>query len=255
MDASPLASAVVGARLLQYSTAHLKKTPSEHNNITAPQFWQRHHELNSLVDQTLLKLPDNLRVDQTTDPLAIWANMSLHLLTINLCQAAALVAKQEGNLIGADSLTARARRAAFDMVGVARANVSMSVRRWYSHTPFGLYTAFTVFVCDVELGHNVSRASENICFLLEFTRMFRTHWRSAQMIISQMATIVESLQAKGFELNVKVDPEDTVQLGAHFRSEDDIEGLGPLFAKKTLLNNSMHRKDSVQSANSSLYAV
>lgn len=86
----PFAGVIVTAALFGRNLLHLHRPgPDDRDNDLNGGFWTRHRELESLLLNTALSLPDALRLpDGLSDQNVVFLNMCLHTSTICLHQAA-----------------------------------------------------------------------------------------------------------------------------------------------------------------------
>lgn len=85
LGAIVLTAAMFGRNLL-----HLHRpTPEDHDDDINGGFWKRHRQIEQILLQTSLGLPDSLRLPSgLTDPNVVFANMCIHTSAICLHQAA-----------------------------------------------------------------------------------------------------------------------------------------------------------------------
>ena len=87
---SPIASVILVACILGRNLTHLHRpTPDDNEEDLNGAFWQRHRQLESLLNNIRLALPDHLRIPEgLPNPNVVFMNMLLHTSVICLHQAA-----------------------------------------------------------------------------------------------------------------------------------------------------------------------
>lgn len=90
VNVSPIASVILIACLLGRNLTHLHRpTANDNEEDVNGEFWQRHRELESLLTNICLALPDHLRIPNgLPDSNVFFMNMLLHTTIICLHQAA-----------------------------------------------------------------------------------------------------------------------------------------------------------------------
>lgn len=91
--------------------------------------------------------------------------------------------------------------------------------------------AATVYINDLNSGYEVEHAREALLFILHIIKLFRKHWRAAQMMVAQ---ILRNL--KDCDIDLDATPADATPLRCFSQIGDDFDALGPLFATDTLLS-------------------
>lgn len=96
--------------------------------------------------------------------------------------------------------------------------------------------AATVYINDLKSGYEVEHAREALLFILHTIKLFRKHWKAAQIMVAQ---ILHNL--KNSDIDLEADPADATPLRCFSQIGEDFDALGPLFATDTLLGRGQHK--------------
>ena len=91
--------------------------------------------------------------------------------------------------------------------------------------------AGTVYINDLNSGYEVGHAREALLYILHTIKLFRKYWKTAQMFVAQLVNSLEDC-----DINLEATPADAIPLRQFTHIGDDLDALGPLFSKDTLLH-------------------
>lgn len=97
--------------------------------------------------------------------------------------------------------------------------------------PSCLYVAATVYINDLSSGYEVEHAREALLFILHTIKLFRKHWRAAQMMLAQIL-----YNLKGCDIGSDTTSADATPLNCFSPVGEDFDALGPHFATEILLD-------------------
>ena len=97
--------------------------------------------------------------------------------------------------------------------------------------------AATVYTNDLISGHEVEHARETLLFILHTIKLFRKHWKSAQLFL---AKLLHNLKDCDIDLNATA--ADAIPLRCWVQIGEDFDALGPLFATDTLLDTQVSKQ-------------
>jgi hypothetical protein len=168
-------------------------------------FWRRHRQLDNLLLNTTLCMPQKLRLPEgLSDPNAVWTVMCIHTSTICLHQAAIFKADKHrlpAHISGESKMRC-----------IAAANETASIMRMISHTDmsasnpfvaFSLYVAARVFVQYLKSRPDDSQTSDSLSFLLTAMTALKRRNPFTESFLVQLDVDVESLVARAPELRAR----------------------------------------------------
>ncbi|KAF2668054.1 hypothetical protein BT63DRAFT_426889 [Microthyrium microscopicum] len=136
---SAISSVIIIACLLGRNLTHLHRpTPHDNEEDLNGEFWQRHRQLESLLANICLALPDHLRIPGgLPDPNVIFMNMMLHTSVICLHQAA--IYKADRNRLPQNIISESRARC------VTGASEITRIMKMMSHIDLGTLNPFLAF--------------------------------------------------------------------------------------------------------------
>ena len=214
---SSFAGIVVLASLFGRSLTHLHR-PSDGDKAEDPVnggFWKRHHKLDNILTNTLMFLPDHLRVPAgSRDPNVIFLNTNIHAATICLHQAAILKAeKHDLDLDMIKQSTDRCFTAAEEIVNIMKLTSHLhvsTVSSNHSNTiyvanqsskshpfmSFCLYVGARVFTHAYKKRRSDEGLRRNLDFLLN---AMQAHRRKNPLTESFLVQLTVDLEAAGLD--------------------------------------------------------
>ncbi|KAF2452381.1 fungal-specific transcription factor domain-containing protein, partial [Lineolata rhizophorae] len=166
---SPFGGIVLMATLFGRNLTHLHRpTPNDNDHDIDGEFWKRHRQLDNILMQTTLGLPDHLRLPAgMQDPNVVFMNMSIHTSAICLHQAAIFKADQNhlSPSIGSESKI-RCITAAAEITNIMRTIYTQDVAAMNPFVVFCLYVAARVFIQYLRSQPKDQQITSSLQFLL-----------------------------------------------------------------------------------------
>lgn len=152
---SPFAGVVLMACLFGRNIQHLQRPDAgNRDDSLSGEFWKRHRQIDSVLLNTSLSLPDHLRLPRgIVDHNIVFTNMNIHASTICLHQAA--ICKADRNGLSATVSTESKARC------VSAANETANIMRMISHQDLSAVSGATSGACTL-----LKIVDESIPFLL-----------------------------------------------------------------------------------------
>ncbi|KAL9120152.1 MAG: hypothetical protein Q9187_003294 [Circinaria calcarea] len=194
------AGVVLMACLFGRNLTHLHRPdPNDRPEDTSNgEFWKRHRAMDTILTNTSLFLPEQLRLPAgVRDASIVFLNMNIHTSTICLHQAAILKAERHSsdpNLVRQS--TDRCFLAAGEIVGIMRLTSHVNIGNMHPFISFCLYVAGRVYVRAYEKQSNDQVTYTNLEFLLNAMQAIR---KRNPLTESFLVQLMVDLEGTGFD--------------------------------------------------------
>ncbi|CAO2650444.1 Nn.00g017360.m01.CDS01 [Neocucurbitaria sp. VM-36] len=191
-----LTAAMFGRNLL-----HLHRPgPDDNDDDINGGFWNRHRQIEQILLQTSLGLPDHLRLPSgLTDPNVVFANMCIHTSAICLHQAAIFKAdKYRLPTSISNESKIRCVTAAAEIASIMRMISHMDLGAMNPFISFCVYVAARVFVQYLKTRPNDQQMNSSLQFLLQAMQALRRKNPLTESFLVQLDLDLESAGIPGF---------------------------------------------------------
>ncbi|KGQ03050.1 hypothetical protein BBAD15_g11742 [Beauveria bassiana D1-5] len=196
---SSFGAIVLLAAIFGRNLVHLHRPDSDdHDGDVNGPFWKRHREMDSILLNTSLGLPSNLKLPAgLSNPNVVFMNMSIHTSTICLHQAA--IFKAETHKLPA-SLSSESKvrciTAANEITGVMRNVSHMDLSAMNPFISFTLYVAARVFVQYLKSRPEDDVTADSLRFLLSAMNALKKRNPLTESFLVQLDVDFEALAAR-----------------------------------------------------------
>ncbi|KAF2832987.1 binuclear zinc transcription factor [Ophiobolus disseminans] len=210
-----LTAAMFGRNLL-----HLHRPgPDDHDEDINGGFWNRHRNIEQILLQTSLGLPDHLRLPSgLADPNVIFANMCIHTSAICLHQAAIFKADKYRLPVNVSNESKiRCVTAAAEIASIMRMISHLDLGAMNPFISFCVYVAARVFVQYLKTRPKDQQMNSSLQFLLQAMQALRRKNPLTESFLVQLDLDLESAGLQAFQTkpytppNNKVSPPQSLQ--------------------------------------------
>ncbi|CAK7564790.1 MAG: hypothetical protein SEPTF4163_002691 [Sporothrix epigloea] len=193
---TPFAGIVLMACLFGRNLTHLHRPDSDDKDGDLNgEFWKRHRNLDNILLNTLLGLPDQLKLPAGLhNPNIVFTNMCIHTSTICLHQAA--IFKAEKNSLD-ESVSPESKirciSAATEIARIMRMVSHMDLSTMNPFISFCLYVAARVFVQYLKSRPDESQAADSLKFLLTAMSALKRRNPLTESFLVQLDVDLEAL--------------------------------------------------------------
>ncbi|KAI9849484.1 MAG: hypothetical protein M1837_004104 [Sclerophora amabilis] len=167
---SPFAGVVLMACLFGRNLTHLHRPDAdERDDDLNGEFWKRHRNMDNILANTSLNLPDHLRLPVgLQDPHIVFTNMNIHASTICLHQAAIFKADKHGlsDRVSSESRE-RCLSAAIEITSIMKRICHLDLSGVNPFIAFCLYVAARVFVQMYKIRRRDESIKSSMYFLID----------------------------------------------------------------------------------------
>jgi len=193
---------VVTATMFGRNLLHLHRpTPEDHDDDINGGFWSRHRNLEQILLQTSLGLPDHLRLPSGIgEPNVIFANMCIHTSAICLHQAAIFKAdkyRMPANVSNESKI--RCVTAAAEIASIMRMISHMDLSTMNPFISFCVYVAARVFVQYLKTRPKDQQMMSSLQFLLQAMQALRRKNPLTESFLVQLDLDIESAGIPGLQ--------------------------------------------------------
>lgn len=193
---TPFAGIILMACLFGRNLTHLHRPDNDGKDSDMNgEFWIRHRNLDHILLQTLLNLPDHLKLpDGLHNPNIVFTNMCIHTSIICLHQAA--IFKAENNQIDAPvspESKVRCINAAREIASIMRMVSHMDLSTMNPFISFCLYVAARVFVQYLKSRPDESQTADSLRFLLTAMSALKRRNPLTESFLVQLDVDLEAL--------------------------------------------------------------
>ncbi|KAH8727511.1 fungal-specific transcription factor domain-containing protein [Phaeosphaeriaceae sp. PMI808] len=198
----PLGGIVLTAAMFGRNLLHLHRPgPDDRDDDITGGFWTRHRNLEQVLLQTSLGLPDHLRVPAgLTDPNVVFTNMCIHTSAICLHQAAIFKADKHrlpAN-VGNESKI-RCVTAAAEIASIMRLISHMDLGAMNPFISFCVYVAARVFVQYLKTRPNDHQMKSSLQFLFQAMQALRRKNPLTESFLVQLDLDLETASIPGLQ--------------------------------------------------------
>ncbi|CAK7265638.1 hypothetical protein SEPCBS119000_001615 [Sporothrix epigloea] len=193
---TPFAGIVLMACLFGRNLTHLHRPDSDDKDGDLNgEFWKRHRNLDNILLNTLLGLPDQLKLPAgLNNPNIVFTNMCIHTSTICLHQAA--IFKAENNSLD-ESVSPESKirciSAATEIAKIMRMVSHLDLSAMNPFISFCLYVAARVFVQYLKSRPDESQAADSLRFLLTAMSALKRRNPLTESFLVQLDVDLEAL--------------------------------------------------------------
>ncbi|KAF1840851.1 binuclear zinc transcription factor [Cucurbitaria berberidis CBS 394.84] len=191
----PLGGIVLTAAMFGRNLLHLHRPgPDDNDDDINGGFWTRHRQIEQILLQTSLGLPDHLRLPAgLVDPNVVFANMCIHTSAICLHQAAIFKAdKYRLPVHVSNESKIRCVTAAAEIASIMRMISHMDLSVMNPFISFCVYVAARVFVQYLKTRPNDQQMNSSLQFLLQAMQALRRKNPLTESFLVQLDLDLES---------------------------------------------------------------
>ncbi|KAF2131430.1 binuclear zinc transcription factor [Dothidotthia symphoricarpi CBS 119687] len=198
----PFGAIVLSAAMFGRNLLHLHRPgPDDRDEDLNGEFWNRHRNIEQILLQTSLGLPDHLRLPSAvSNPNVVFANMCIHTSVICLHQAAIFkVDKHQLPVHVSNESKTRCVTAAAEIASIMRMVSHMDLSALNPFISFSVYVAARVFVQYLKTRPNDQQMISTLQFLLQAMQALRRKNPLTESFLAQLDLDLESAGIEGLQ--------------------------------------------------------